>query len=160
MRYGPTTTSAAQCTRAASSGAAPPAKTKRSRLRRGTRGACLALEAAADRPHHGRAPKRETPLAGVVSSCSARADHNQRGKARTRSKLECCASSLETAIALASRRGTCLTLQAAADRLHRGRAPKKKGLSPAQCPLEGSGTTATSAGRRARATSWSAAPHP
>ena len=49
----------------------------------------------------------ERPLAGAVLFVSARADHNQRGTARARSKLECCASSQETASAGAcAARGT------------------------------------------------------
>jgi len=43
----------------------------------------------------------ERPLAGRVAACGASSDHNQRGTARARSKLARCASSRETASAVA-----------------------------------------------------------
>ena len=138
-RHGPTTTSAARRARAASSSAAPPPERQRAqaRLRCATRGAGLALEAAAGTSHHGRAPK-ERGLSPVQCLYVAMTDHNQRGTARARSKLECCASSPETASAGAPAlvtRGAGLALEAAAGTSHHGRAPKERGLSPAQCPF-------------------------
>ena len=53
--------------------------------------------------YHSRAPN-ERPLAGAVSFHGARTDHDQRGTARARSKLACCASSRETASAVARSR--------------------------------------------------------
>ena len=46
----------------------------------------------------------ERPLAGAVHLHIARTDHNQRGTARARSKLACCASSREIASAVARAR--------------------------------------------------------
>ena len=85
--------------------------------------------------------KRESRLAGARSFYETRADHSQRGTARTRSKLECCVSSPETAstVAPAPRepRGAGLALEAAAGTSHHGRAPKGRGLSPSQRSLAG-----------------------
>ena len=54
---------------------------------------------------------------------------------RARRKLECCASSPETA----KRQRACAVLasEAAADTSHHGRAPKERGLSLAQCSFHG-----------------------
>ena len=88
----------------------------------------LALEAAPETPHHGCAKRREPP-AYVTLLSIAEADLNQRGAARTRGELVCCATSLETANAsaraLASHTAAGLVLEAAAGTSHHNHAAKK-----------------------------------
>ena len=64
----------------------------------------------------------------------AYADLNQRGAARTRGELECCATSPETAnssaSALASHAAAGLVLEAAAGTSHYGHAPKMRSRPP------------------------------
>ena len=76
-----------------------------------------------------------------VAREQGRTDHNDRSTAHAQSKLECCASSPETASvhtpAPCETRGAGLKLEAAADTSHNGRAPKGRDVSLAQRPLTG-----------------------
>ena len=96
----------------------------------------------------------EEHLAVTASVGRVRAGHNHRGTTRTRSKLECCVSSPETASAAAPAprkpRGAGLKLEAAAGTSHHGCAPKERGLSLSQRPLVGSKQIKTSVARRVR----------
>ena len=107
----------------------------------GRHGAGLALEAAADTPYRARSLKRRGRLASAAFFGRIRIDQNDRGTARTQSKLECCASSPETASVHAraphEQRGAGLKLEAAAGTSHNGRAPKQRDVSAAQRPLAG-----------------------
>jgi len=91
----------------------------------GTHGAGLALEAAADTPYRARSLKRRRRLASAAFFGRIRTDQNDRGTARTQSKLECCASSPETASVHAPAprepRGAGMKLEAAAGTSHHGR---------------------------------------
>ena len=104
-RHGPTTGSAARCTRAPSSNAAPYLQTQRApvSLRRVvTRGACLALEAPACSSYHESARKKKSGLWPARCSFMCTRLHKKRGTTRALSKLKCCVSSQETASAGAS----------------------------------------------------------
>ena len=107
----------------------------------------------------------ERPLAGAVALCSVWSDHNQRGMARVRSKLECCASYPETASAVARARAChaksrLRKVEAAAGMSHHGLAPKERSRSPVQCPSIARKVTTTRAARRARTASSRATPPP
>ena len=104
IRTGQPQRSAVRCARAAFSSAAPPPQRQRAsaRLRRVTRGACLALEAVdvAGTSHHGRAPKErglspaQRPRIGYGPTLASAAQRAHR-------KLACCASFPETVSACA-----------------------------------------------------------
>ena len=90
-------TSATWRARTTSSRAAPPPERQPAqwRVRTCHAKAGCALQAAADTSHHGLATKqRDFRRYGLLYS--VKADHNQRGTARTRGKLACCAASEET----------------------------------------------------------------
>ena len=93
-RHRPPTTSAARRARAASSSAAPPPQRQRAQARRAARGTRRWLGVGGRSLHVAprRAPK-ERGLSPAQCRFVVPADHNQRGTARARSKLECCASS-------------------------------------------------------------------
>ena len=81
---------------------------------------------------------RERPFSDAVPFYGVWFDHNQRGAARARRRLACCASNPETAStddAPAPRltRSAGLALDAATDTSHRSRAPKETGMSPVWC---------------------------
>ena len=101
---------------------------------RDTRGSGLKLEAAAGTSNYGFAPKKRKHLAVAVPFDRVKTDHIDRGTARTRSKLECCAFIPETASADApvprDTRGAGLKFEAAAGTSHHGRAPKERAVSP------------------------------
>ena len=120
---------------------------------RETRGAGLALEAAAGTSHHKHAPKeRGLPPAQCHSRGNGRPQPALEG-ARS-NKLECRASFLQTvsidAPAPRATRDAGLALEIAAGASHHGRAPKERGLSPAQCHSKENQHTTASAGRRTR----------
>ena len=149
IRNGPTTGSAVRCARAASSSAAPPPQRQRAlaRLRRVTRGACLALEAAAGTSHHDRAPKErglspaQPPRIGyrpTLASAAQRAHRSSRAAPPPKGQRA-------HAPAPREKRSTCLALETVAGTSHHGRALKERGLSPAQRPRIGYGPTLASA---------------
>jgi len=90
----PTTTSAAWRARTASSSGAPPPPRQRAsaRVRCASSGAGMALEAAAGTSHHGCALKGRGFSPAMCPSNGLGTYYRQRGTARERSKLECCAS--------------------------------------------------------------------
>ena len=104
----------------------------------------------------------ERPLAGAMPSDRSWADHNQRGTARARNKLEYYASSPATLSAGAPResRDAGLALETAASTSHHKRSKKERRLSPEQRRSVVHGPTPTSAARRARAATSSSAPPP
>ena len=106
----------------------------------------------------------ESPLAGTVPFHRVRANYNQRGTASARRKLACCASSPETASAVACScarraRAGCVSEASAVTSQH-GLVPKKRGFSPVRFFPIGYRPTTTSAIRRARVASSRAAPPP
>ena len=93
-------------------------------------GGLLALEAAAGTSHHGARRRREASRR-VCALLWARSDHNQRGTARARSKLACCASSRETASAGArAARGTRRWLGVGGRSWHVAPRPRAEGERP------------------------------
>ena len=100
---------------------------------RDTRGSGLKLEAAAGTSNYGFAPKKRKHLAVAVPFDRVKTDHIDRGTARTRSKLECCAFIPETASADApvprDTRGAGLKFEAAAGTSHHAVASVKRVLS-------------------------------
>ena len=72
----------------------------------------------------------ETPPDGAVSLHMARTNHSQRGTARARGKLPCCASSREISGARVCHAKAGCALEALAGTSHSGRAPKERGLLP------------------------------
>ena len=98
----------------------------------------------------------ERPLAGVVLFYRHGPTATSAARRARSSQLECCTSSQETASAGAQARlrfvtrGACLALEASACTSHHGRAPKKTGPSPTQCPLFRHKPTTTSEARRMR----------
>ena len=91
------------------------------------------LEAAPEPSHHGYAKRREASRR-YDGLDMAQADLNQRGAARTRGELVCCATSPETAnasaSALASHAAADLVSEAAAGTSHYGHAPKMRSHPP------------------------------
>ena len=140
----------------ASSGSVFPSDSKRRRARacftRGSR----RLGVGGDSWHVIPWPRTEgeSPLVGAAPFHSTWVDHNQRGTARARSKLDCCASSPATASAgarvLASHAAAGLALEATAGTSYHGRAPKERALSSVQHPSIVHGSITTSVARRAR----------
>ena len=107
---------------------------------------------------------REKHLAVAAPFDRVKTDHINRGAARTRSKLECCASIPETARADApvprDTRGAGLKFEVSAVTSHHGRAPKERAVSPVQHLSTRHEPITASAARRAREESSSAAPPP
>ena len=93
-----------------------------------------------------------------------RTDHDHRNTTRTRSKLECCVSSPETASTDAPAPqeplGAGLKFEAAGSTSHHGRAPKDKALSPVRRHYKRHEPITASAAPRARKASSSAASPP
>jgi len=97
----------------------------------------------------------EEPLADdTVTYHGAQNDHNQRGTAHARGKLACCASSRETASAVARSRVPCESrlrkVEVAPGTSRHDLAPRERGLSSVRCPSIGHGATTTRAARRVR----------
>jgi hypothetical protein len=122
----------------------------------GRHGAGLALEAAAGTLYRARSLKRTRRLAGAAPFPfdRKRSGHNDRGTARTQSKLECCATFSDTAStdapAPCEPRGAGIKLEAAASTLHHDRTQQGRIISPSQHALAGRAPTITIAALRAR----------
>jgi len=127
------------------------------------RGAGMQLEAAAGTSHHGR-DERGGSLAVTASFGRVRTDHDHRDTTRTRSKLECCVSSPETASTDAPAPqeplGAGLKFEAAGSTSHHGRAPKERALSPVRRHSTRHERITASTAPRAREASSSAASPP
>ena len=168
----PTTASAARRARAAISDAAPPSQRQlelaRLRLLH-TRTCGCQLGVRGGSWHVALQPRGEEdkPPADAALFFRTQSDHSQRGEARARRNLECCASFPETAKnsarPFASHAAAGLALEVAADTPHHGRALKERSLPPVQrssMASMGPKPTTTSAAWRARPASLSAAPTP
>ena len=104
----------------------------------------------------------ERHLAGAAPLCRAQTDYYQCGMARARRKRACCASSRETASAVARSRALhakagCASEVAAGTSQH-GLGPMKRDFSPVRWPYVGYTPTIISAAWRARVASARAAP--
>ena len=106
---------------------------------------------------------REKHLAVAAPFDRVKTGHIDRSTARTRSKLECCASIPETASAdapvLRDTRGAGLKFEVAAGTSHHGRAPKERAVSPVRhLSMRHEPITASAAPRAREASSRAASP--